>query len=174
VKGALNGKAKDGCRVAGAVHAVGGWIYGGDEMKYLELIIPGRPVPWARAKVTKSVPGRRVGFYTPKKQHEHRKSVTCEIKAEAAASEIGKFHGPVYLQVLFVYGKEPGTWLRLTEIDSMENYEWLPSDLGDEYHAGRPDIDNLIKQLMEAIEDSGVLDGEDGQISMVMAAKVKR
>ena len=26
--GASNGKAKDGCRVAGAVHAVGGWVWG--------------------------------------------------------------------------------------------------------------------------------------------------
>ena len=137
-------------------------------MKHLELTIPGRPVPWARAGKNK---GRH---YTPAKQAAHRKAVAWEIKAEAAASEIGKFHGPVYLQVLFVYGKEPGTWLRLTEIDSMDNYEWLPSDLGDEFHVGRPDLDNLKKQIFECIEDSGVLDGEDGQISMVMGAKVKR
>lgn len=141
-------------------------------MKYLELTIPGRPVPWARPRVSKH---GGMCMFTAKKQREHRKSVGFEIKAEAAAAEIGKLHGPVYLQVLFVYGRESGTWLRLTEMDSMDNLDpAMPLDLGEEYHTGRPDVDNCIKQIMEAIEDSGVLDGEDSQISMVMAAKVKR
>ena len=87
-----------------------------------------------------------------------------------------KFEGPCELQAIFAYGKEPGTWLCLTDMESMENLRptHMPLEIGDEFHAGRPDIDNLVKQLMEAIQDSGILAGEDGQISMVMAAKVKR
>jgi Holliday junction resolvase RusA-like endonuclease len=140
-------------------------------MKYLELTIPGRPVPWARAARS-----NKAGHsYTPAKQKAHRKAVAFELKAEAEASEVGEFKGPVYLQVLFVYGEDPGTWLRLTEIDTMMNLESvMPFDLGEVFHVGRPDLDNLVKQIMEATEDSGVLDGEDGQISIVMAAKVKR
>ena len=135
----------------------------------IELTIPGRPVPWARA-------GTNTGrHYTPAKQAAHRKAVAWEIKIAAAASGIGKFHGPTYLQALFVYGKDPGTWFRLFSIDVMQNLDLIiPFDLGDVFHPGRPDVDNLFKQLMEAIEDSGVLSGEDGQIAMVMAAKVKR
>ncbi len=138
-------------------------------MKTLELTIPGKPVPWARPGKA----GKR--HYTPKKQDDHRAAVAWQLKMEAKAAEVGKFIGPVYLQVVFVHGKEPGTWLRLTDIDTMGNLESvMPFELGDEFHTGRPDIDNLVKQLMEAIGDSGVLSGEDGQISMVNAAKLKR
>ena len=135
----------------------------------IELTIKGRPVPWARA-------GTNTGrHYTPAKQAAHRKAVAREIKIAAADSEIGKFHGPVYLQVLFVYGKEPGTWMRLVQMESMGNYDMImPFELGEEFHVGRPDLDNLKKQIFECVGDSGVLSGEDGQISMVIAAKLKR
>lgn len=145
-------------------------------MKCLELTIPGRPVPWARMQISKnrSKTGKPIMF-TAKKQEAHRKVVEGFLKDVAYHEGIQKFEGPCYLQLLFVYGKQPETWVRLYEIDSLENLEpSMPYERGEEFRAGRPDIDNLIKQLMEAIEDSGVLVGEDGQISMVMAAKVKR
>jgi len=139
-------------------------------MKYLELTIPGRPVPWARARRARS--GQS---FTPEKQAGHRKDVAFELRVEVKASEFGTLRGPLYLQALFVYGKEPGTWLRLVEMEETANLDLImPFDLGEEFHVGRPDLDNLVKQIMEAIEDSGLLTGEDSQISMVTAAKVKR
>lgn len=139
-------------------------------MKYLELEIPGRPVPWARARVR-----RHGGMFTASAQYQHRLLIAGLIQCEMRDEGLAPFSGPCFLQALFIYGKKPGTWLRLSQMDTMENLEPLiPYEVGEEYRTGRPDIDNLVKQLMEAIEDSGILAGEDSQIAMVTAAKAKR
>ncbi len=143
-------------------------------MTKLEIVVPGRPVPWARA-------GNKAGrFYTPKKRRNHRKYV-AEVLANESRGVTGYQQnvliGPLLLQALFVFSKtEPLTWFRLVELETLGNLEptMLPIKSDVEYHTGRPDCDNLVKQIMEAIEDSGVLSGEDGQISMIHAAKVKR
>ncbi len=139
-------------------------------MKYLELEIPGRPVPWARARQR-----RHGGMFTADKQALHQREVAGMLACKALEDDVKMFAGPCFLQALFVYSKEPRTWLRLSQMDTMENLEPLiPYEVGEEYRTGRPDIDNLVKQVMEAIEDSGILAGEDSQIAIVTAAKVKR
>lgn len=126
-------------------------------MKYLELTIPGRPVPWARPRVSK-----HGGMFTAKKQAEHRKNVAWLIKEAARRNGGLELNGPLLLQVQFIYGKYPMTLIKLSELKEVN------------YHTSRPDLDNLQKEIFEAIEDSEILGGEDSQISMVIAAKVKR
>lgn len=156
---------------ADSVHSGGGRVYGGNEMKYLELTIPGRPVPWARPRISK-----HGGMFTAKKQKDYGKDLAGMISNRMYVEGLKKFDGPVYLQVLFVYGKEPGTWMRLVSMESMQNHELImPFELGEEFCTARPNLDNLLKILMDSIEASGALEiNNDCIIAMVMAAKVKR
>lgn len=140
-------------------------------MKYLELEIPGRPVPWARARKRK-----HGGMFTASKQDLYRRSIAGLIQCEMRNEGVAKFYGPCFLQALFVYGKEPATWLRISQMDTMENFgPMIPYLTGEEYRIARPNLDNLLKILMDAIEASGALEiNDDCIIAMVTAAKVKR
>jgi predicted secreted Zn-dependent protease len=60
--------------------------------KLLEITLPGRPVPWARAR-----PSKWGGFFTPVKQHVHRESLANLIVAKMQDQKIKPFEGPVGL-----------------------------------------------------------------------------
>lgn len=115
----------------------------------MNLVFDGRPVPWARVKR-----GKHGNAYTPPKQDRHRQDLALMLKKAAQGK---KWKGPVALNIIFDYLAET-TEITLTE----SYYRTKPT---------RPDLDNLVKQVLEAIEDSGVIE-DDKQVVFVSAKKV--
>jgi Holliday junction resolvase RusA-like endonuclease len=122
----------------------------------ISLTLPGRPVPWARARKSK-----RGGFFTPPKQAGHRDALAMILRMEAKAQGIEKFDGPVLLDLVFDYAQKE-TRIEIHDLGSVDGI----------YRITRPDIDNLLKQIMEAIEDSGLL-ADDAQVAVVRTRKVQ-
>ena len=116
-------------------------------MDTVEVVVPGKPVPWARA-------GRdRAGHtFTPKKQAAHIDAIAWAIKL---AVRQGRFEGPVYVEAIFDYEKQ----------ETRIKIEPRPGK------ATRPDVDNLAKAVLEGIERSGVLH-DDAQVAVLFAAKL--
>lgn len=117
----------------------------------IELVFEGRPVPWARVKRD-----RRGRVYTPRGQRQHRLDLALMLKA---VSNGERFTGPVSLSVEFDYGKDE-TRIRISEAK------------GDGWKASRADVDNLQKQIFEAMEAAGIVD-DDAQIVEVIARKLR-
>jgi Holliday junction resolvase RusA-like endonuclease len=122
--------------------------------KLLELTLPGRPVPWARARKSKWG-----GFFTPLRQAAHRETLANLIALKMREQGIEQFTGPVGLYAEFDYAK-PETRIQVFELHPHG------------YKATRCDLDNLIKELAEACQDSGLVK-DDAQIALVEAKKLK-
>jgi Holliday junction resolvase RusA-like endonuclease len=118
-------------------------------MTGVSLNYEGTPVAWARVK--RNAKGQA---YTPAKQKAHRTGLAWAIKAAAGRK---KFAGPVAVNVWFDYQN------KLTSITITEAIEAGKTT--------RPDVDNLLKQLLEAIEESGVIE-DDAQVVFITARKV--
>ena len=120
----------------------------------ISLTFPGRPVAWARVKR-----GRGGKAYTPAKQDRHRKDVALMLKVAARQAGTRMLEGPVCLRVRFDF-KRNETVIELT-----------PAIKG--LHACDEiiDVDNLAKQIMEAVELSGIVEN-DAQIAYLEAEKV--
>lgn len=104
------------------------------------IVVPGKPVPWARAFRN----GAR--SYTPPAQVAAARAMAWAAKA-AGAQMIA---GPVALEVSFSY---------------------LPPKGGAAgWHPGRPDLDNLVKLVLDAL--TGVCWADDAQVVRIMAFKV--
>ena len=119
----------------------------------IEVVFPGRPVPWARHRMGK---GRS---YMPAKQKKQMDDLALLIKA---ASKGERFDGPVRLELCFDYGgPAPSTYIR---IDG--NY------VQPNHRIKRGDIDNLVKWVMESLQASGVVK-DDAQVAFLIAEKVE-
>jgi Holliday junction resolvase RusA-like endonuclease len=119
----------------------------------IEVVFPGRPVPWARHRMGK---GRS---YMPAKQKKQMEDLALYIRLVAKEQQPAGFAGPVILQVKFDYGKNQ-TWFRVSESE----------DPG--LRAKRGDIDNLVKWVMESLQASGVVK-DDAQVAFLIAEKVE-
>ncbi len=125
----------------------------------IEVVLPGRPVPWARAGTKKGV------HYTPEKQKRHRRDLAILIRAAARARGIDKLKGPVQLTVVAEYGALQQTKLYIRQ---------EVTDIGEKQPVVKtPDVDNLLKQAMEALEDSGLIDN-DKQVWKAVVMKIER
>ncbi len=116
------------------------------------LTFPGRPVPWARVKR-----GRNGHAYTPPKQAEHRERLAWAIKEAAEGQEL---RGPVCVDAVFDYGKKE-TRLKIYGRGEKDTH----------YRDKIPDVDNLLKAVLDALQDSGVVEN-DKQVAYVRAEKV--
>lgn len=112
--------------------------------KYFELFIPGRPVPWAR---TSTHQGRRI---TPLKQRDHKTTI-----AENAALLVAGFTPmypagePLFMDLFFCYP--------------------MPKRPKTSHPTGRPDIDNLVKMVADAL--NGLIYADDSQVVELRAIK---
>ncbi len=126
----------------------------------IEITLPGRPIPWARARK-----GKR-GFFTPLKQAAHRKAMALIIKAK----RLEPLTGPVAIDVTFDYGTNE------TRILVYPAHGACPLDNAPRYNgrwkATRADLDNLVKQINEGLQDSGLL-ADDAQVAVLWARKVQ-
>jgi Holliday junction resolvase RusA-like endonuclease len=121
----------------------------------IHVTIKGRPVPWARAKR-----GKNGKSYTPAKQKAHREMVAWEIRAAAAKTK--KLKPPIEVIIKFNY-KANSTYIQARGADD----GW-----GEDGRTKRPDIDNLAKQILEALELSGII-GDDAEVAFLSARKVE-
>jgi Holliday junction resolvase RusA-like endonuclease len=128
----------------------------------ISATIKGRPVPWARAKR-----GKNGKSYTPAKQKAHREMLAWEIKA--AAGKIKKLTPPIEVHLDFNYGRSETVVMIYSKEDGELDYD-------DRWPRGgrtkRPDIDNLAKQILEALELSGII-GDDAEVAFLSARKVE-
>lgn len=118
--------------------------------------VHGRPVPLPRPRVFK---GRAVSI-TSTKARAWKGAVRAEAEQAAAASGWIPSHRPLRLSLVFVY-KRPKK-----HFDSkglvLERYAHA-------YMTARPDIDNLAKMIMDAVND--VLYVDDSQVIYLTATK---
>jgi Holliday junction resolvase RusA-like endonuclease len=122
--------------------------------KLLEIVLPGRPVPWARARKSKWG-----GFFTPRRQQVHRDSLASVIALKMKEVGIDQLEGPVGLIAEFDY-RTPETRIQIFELYRHG------------YKDSRADLDNLIKQIAECSQDAGLLK-DDAQIAWLEASKQK-
>lgn len=114
----------------------------------LAFTVPGRPVPWARAR---SKGARR---FEPQRQRDHRELIEAEalaawLKVRRTIDVPRLITAPVSVDVLFVYRLPK----RPTKV--------LP--------AGKPDVDNLLKLVLDALP--GTLLADDALVVDVSGRK---
>lgn len=112
--------------------------------------MPGRPVPWARTGGKSGAHSR----FTPKVQRLHKRALANLIWHETRGQAI---EGAVGVRMIFDY-----------EGEGLTTVELYPVAGG---YTPRPDIDNLQKQVLDAIELSGAV-LEDRYIVETTARKV--
>lgn len=114
----------------------------------------GEPVPWARA-------GTRSGHhYTPTRQRNN--AATLQRAAEAAMVETGypvPLDGPLSLEVFAEIGI-PASWSKRKKNAAI---------LGNIHPTGRPDLDNIVKQIKDAL--TSVVYRDDALICVIRARK---
>lgn len=122
----------------------------------IRVVFDGRPLRWAR--VARGAGGRG---YTPARQREHRRALAKAIQFSPGAREIT---GPARLEVLFDY-------VHSTTILTISDAEFGRGTARGADGKNLADIDNLVKQVMEAAQDSGVV-GNDCQFVELVAKKI--
>ena len=116
------------------------------------ITIPGQPVAKARARVT------RYGHaYTPKRTAEYERMVQTLFTAKYGSPRL---EGPVMVEVDLYFG--PAKSLRKTEREKRQR--------GEVPHLQRPDVDNCLKSVTDAL--NGIAYKDDGQIVAAVVRKV--
>lgn len=116
-------------------------------MGALTFTVKGTPVPWARARQR-----GRAHFTDPKvKRAQH----AIAAAARAAGAEV--IEGPVSVVLAFDY-------------DANETRVIVDRMFGGK--ATRPDVDNLIKNVLDAM--NGICFADDGQVAHIIAVKLAK
>jgi len=119
----------------------------------ISFVIPGEPIAQPRQRI--AVVGGHARSYLPSKH---------PVQAWKAAARIvaGNEHweeplsGPLLLTVHFIFHRP-------------KNRIWKTKPMPREYHTKRPDVDNCLKSLMDAL--SGVIWRDDTQVQIAGALK---
>lgn len=115
------------------------------------LIIDGKPVSAPRPRFS-----RFSGAYMPKAYQTVKMSIALRAKAKLRKPQ----EGPCRLSLTFWMGRPPTTWTKEKRQAAMES----PNG-----HTSKPDIDNLVKTIMDAL--SGIAWQDDAQVVEVRAIK---
>lgn len=120
----------------------------------ISFIIPGSPVPQGRPRFVNR--GKFVTTYDPPKSKAAKK-VVSEVATMAAfdAGITEPLEGPLYIDIVF----------------SMPIPKSSKAKTGDR-HIKRPDIDNLIKLVLDGIGDSRAVWRDDSQVVSINAHKM--
>jgi Holliday junction resolvase RusA-like endonuclease len=84
------------------------------------------------------------------------------IKGAMVAKRHKQFKGPVLLDVIFDYAANE-TRIEVCSIEGDPEQNWKST---------RADLDNLVKQINEGLQDSGLL-ADDAQVAVLWARKVQ-
>ena len=119
-------------------------------MKHAKFILNMKPCAAPRPRA--AYINGRVRSYMPKKYQKWKSAAAFEFKRQ---SEQDQFDGPVKIKITFIY-KRPKNLLR--KIDPPHR---LPK-------ATLPDIDNLAKSCLDALQDAGVLKNDSKVVSLIL------
>lgn len=122
----------------------------------LRIFVPGPPVPQPRQR--HALRGKHVVNYTPAKHpvNEYKARVRGAAAEAMAKHGVGMIQGPVYLWISFVMPR-PASMM------------WKTKPMPAEHHTKKPDLDNLLKSVKDAM--TGVVWRDDSQVAMVEASK---
>jgi Holliday junction resolvase RusA-like endonuclease len=123
--------------------------------KVLTFVVPGVPVPKGRPRMT-----RRGRVYTPAKTVEYERTVS--IAAQEAKSRLCSgmlFDGPVMVTIHCHFAMPP-SWSRKRKTEMLH-----------QPHAQLPDLDNLVKAVLDGLNHTHHIWTDDKQVAAVTAAK---
>ncbi len=118
----------------------------------LNIEISARPVAQARPRFYIRWKGFRsfVGAYEPQKSKSFKDMIAWTAKLEATKVGLNKpYTGPIVLELLFMMGRN--------------------RDRTQRYHTKRPDLDNLVKSVKDAL--NGIIWKDDSQVVKLKAEK---
>ena len=110
----------------------------------IEFIVPGRPVPMARPRVTSR------GTYTPPRCRAYKEAVA--LCARSAMGGKDMLEGAVSVRVMFVFAV-PTSWNKERRTEAA---------CGRLAHVLKPDLDNMYKSITDAM--IGIVYKDDSQI----------
>jgi len=114
--------------------------------KTLSFNLMGQPVPWARSRQS----GKR--HFTSKKVSDYKDA----LRWAAVGQERTFFEGPVRVD-LTVHIGIPKSWSKKKQKECHN------------FHPGRPDLDNYIKIVLDAMND--IVWNDDAQVQIIHAEK---
>ena len=123
------------------------------KVRPVTFFVPGEPTAKGRPRMARN--GR---VYTPEKT-AHAESL-AKMAASTAMGQNPPLEGPLSLQMVARFGV-PGSWSGARKERALA---------GEEMPTKRPDVDNLIKLVADAM--NGIVYGDDAQIVLMSAAKV--
>lgn len=126
------------------------------ELATYEFTIPGSPKPKGRPRATKDRKGN-VRVFTPSKTREAEQTLAARAMPFRPPTPI---EGPVHLDVIFV----------LPIPASYPKWKKEAAEAGYLFHTKKPDRDNLLKLLKDALNEVFWLD--DGQVCIGTEQKV--
>ena len=129
-------------------------------MNTITFSVVGEPVPKARARAF--IRGGAIGHYTPDKTRAYEAAV--QAAARAAMGKTPPLTGAVRLSLWF-FLPIPASYSEKRKAELLKG----TAAMGSASHTKRPDLDNLIKSVSDAL--NGVVFGDDCQIVQVEAIK---
>lgn len=123
-------------------------------MMHIEFTVEGPPIGKARPKAVRF--GNQVRMYTPKKTSEYETDIA--FAATQAMAGMETVETPVCVGVLAYY-PIPASWSKKRQQAAVDGTE-IP---------GKPDLDNVIKAVLDAL--NGVVYLDDKQVVRLMGTK---
>lgn len=124
-------------------------------MKTIEFVVPGTPVGKGRPKFARR--GKFVTTYTPEKTASYENLV--KVKAEEAMQGRQMFDGPVSVEIVLLV-TPPASWSQKKQREALA---------GTVFPTSKPDVDNVLKGIMDACNE--IVFKDDKQAVDVMVKK---
>lgn len=124
-------------------------------MKTIEFVVPGTPVGKGRPKFARR--GNFVTTYTPEKTASYENLV--KVKAEEAMQGHPIFEGPVSVEIILLV-TPPASWSQKKQREALA---------GTVFPTSKPDVDNVLKGIMDACNE--IVFKDDKQAVDVMVKK---
>lgn len=118
----------------------------------MRFTIPAIPVAKGRPKI--SAIGGHARAYTPAKTRKYEEMVGLIARTVFPKP----LKGPVYLRAEFYFEHPKAKWRKRKPLEQT-------------WHTGRPDVDNLMKSLLDGLE--GVAFGDDSSVVWVVGRKYR-
>lgn len=124
-----------------------------EEKPPLTFSVMGAPVPKARPRFTRR--NGRIAAHTAPKSDEYHRQVQTAAWLEMRGRQ--KFLGPVAIEARFVF-PPPQSWSERRKLTALGTV-----------HAQKPDLDNLLKQILDGM--NAVVFGDDASVVKITATK---
>lgn len=117
------------------------------------ITITGRPQPKQRPRVVRTRSGAAI-TYTPDKTRTAERQIAAEWTEAHGRTPLSG-----HLTIDMTFGMPiPTSWSKTRQAQA-----------DGDYHSGRPDIDNLVKTVLDAL--NGIAYSDDGQVASIRASK---